>query len=123
MPRPGGSAIITTPNANNYFGGHSGNPFHFKEYRREELIACFSEIIDPRYFKVLATSDVPSTVFRNNLRRSFKNKQLGIFLGRWLGIPISMLERAGVISVAPARMIKGERDNLIGGFMAEIQKP
>lgn len=41
-----GVALISTPNASAFKGGHSGNPYHITEYAREEFEALLS-----RYFK------------------------------------------------------------------------
>jgi SAM-dependent methyltransferase len=41
-----GVALISTPNASAFKGGHSGNPYHLTEYTRQEFEALLS-----RYFK------------------------------------------------------------------------
>ena len=122
MLRKDGVAIITTPNANNYFGGQSGNPFHIKEYKLEELKSAVSQQIDLRNFEIFATADVPSTAIRNYVRRSFRASQLGEFVARWLSLPVALAERYGLVSISNSPIIKGNRDDVMGGFLVEIHK-
>ena len=39
---PDGIALFSTPNADSFPGGHSGNPYHVHEYRLEELSSLLS---------------------------------------------------------------------------------
>jgi len=122
MLRSGGVAIVTTPNANNYFGGYSGNPFHVKEYRREELQMKFAEVLDPGCFEVFATADVPSTMVNNYVKRALRASRFGSLLGRALCLPLAVAERKGFITFTSSPIVKSNRDDIIGGYLVEIHK-
>jgi SAM-dependent methyltransferase len=40
--RPGGTALISTPNASQYEQGHSGNPYHLREYSLDQFKTVLS---------------------------------------------------------------------------------
>lgn len=123
MLRPGGIALVTTPNALNYYGGHSGNPFHVKEYTFNELDSSFAAVIDRCHYNIVAVSDVPSTTFGNYLRRLFRGSRVGALLGKLLELSLKPFERHGIINTDYKKMLRGKRDDIIGSLLVEVRKP
>jgi SAM-dependent methyltransferase len=75
--RPGGCAIITTPNGNNYVGGHSGNPYHIHEYTLDELEMVVGNAVGKSNFEIYAFWDVPTNVTHLYLQKLFGQKHVG----------------------------------------------
>jgi SAM-dependent methyltransferase len=124
MLKPGGVAVITTPNAYNYFGGFSGNPFHFKEYTDRELRDLFGAALPSGAFRILAVQDVPSTRVFIAVKRALKARRGATRLAGWLARPFRMLEKLGLIDVSPDRMVKtGNIHRVIGSYYVELNKP
>ena len=125
MVRPGGVAVITTPNQANYFGGHSGNPFHVKEYSAAELESIVREALPANaQLRIFGQEDVLSTRTRIRIRRTFRNHPLAVWAGRVVTSPIRLLEVSGAISTGSEGMLQeSDIEAVVGGFYLELGKP
>jgi|GEM_PF-2758150 len=123
MLKPGGTAIITTPNSRNYHGGHSGNPFHIKEYSHEEMVAFFERVLPPQQVSVSAVQDVLSTRVYTTLLRGSRNRIPKSVVGQLIR-PFRLLEKRGILPTSFKNMRKTTRpERVIGSHYVEIRKP
>lgn len=123
MLKPGGSAVITTPNAHNYYGGYSGNPFHHKEYTRPELMRVFSMAVPSDCFRILAVEDILSTRVYIAIRRGLKNVTGSQRIAGILAKPFQTLEKLHLASVNHKHMLKTKNvDRVIGSYYIQINK-
>ena len=122
MLKPGGTAIITTPNARNYHGGHSGNPFHIKEYTHAEMTAFFERMLPGKNVTVAAVQDVPSTrLYAATLRMS--RNRIPQSIAAQLIRPLRLLEKKGLVSTSFRSMHKTKQpERVIGSHYVEIRK-
>jgi SAM-dependent methyltransferase len=120
MLRPGGICILTTPKAENYYGGYSGNPFHLKEYTRLELQQVLAETLSMRFVRIRSLRDVPSTRLRNGIRRYGRNSLPAKMAARILADVVRRIEPHGP---AAHRNILRDNDRAIGSYYIEIEKP
>jgi 2-polyprenyl-3-methyl-5-hydroxy-6-metoxy-1,4-benzoquinol methylase len=124
MVKPGGMAVITTPNKANYFGGHSGNPYHVKEYSAGELGSALRDALPDVRAQVMAQEDVLSTRTGIRIRRALRNRRQALWLARLVVGPLRALERAGLISTDHRDMLTTTAiDGVVGGFYVELRKP
>jgi SAM-dependent methyltransferase len=124
MVKPGGVAVLTTPNQANYCGGHSGNQYHIKEYSSAELTALLRTALPDVPVRLRAQEDVLSTRTGIRIRRTLRNGRLALWLARLVVGPLRILERRGLISTDHRRMLHEDRiDSVIGGFYIELTKP
>lgn len=124
MLKPGGVALITTPNAANYFGGHSGNPHHVREYRPAEFHDLVSQHWPSKQWRLMAQRDVLSTSIGIRLRRRLRGHRLAWPIAGVLVQPIRALERVRATDQPGGRLFATDRlDKVIGGLCAELRKP
>ena len=91
---PGGVALITTPNAFNYWGGHSGFIYHVKEYTSAELYSLVSESLPGVDFSIKGVKDVLSTSLRLRILKFGRNHFLARFISLLVYLPLSRIERS-----------------------------
>lgn len=121
MLRPGGKAIITTPNCNNYYNNFSGNIFHVKEYSQVELEKLFGTHL--KNVSIWGVEDVPSTKISHILRKKGKNSIISRLISRVVTTPIRFLESHSIIKTDHHKMIKTKNVNqVIGSLMVVISK-
>jgi SAM-dependent methyltransferase len=124
MVKPGGVAIVTTPNQGNYVGGHSGNPHHIKEYSANELAEAIGEAIPNATYRIFGQKDVPSTQIRIKIRRAYRNRPAAVWMARIVTIPLRLLEVAGIISTdVEGMLVADDIETVVGGFYVELSKP
>lgn len=123
MLKPGGVAIVTTPNAYNYHGGYSGNPFHVKEYTANELQSLFEEIVPAESIELWAVEDVPTTRLKNKLMRGMRNSVVARVLSKII-LRFQVLEARGLIKADHRNMLKREKvAEVIGSYYVQVSKP
>ena len=121
MLKPNGVAILTTPNSKNYYGGHSGNIFHIKEYSLSELENIFKNVIPNNQYKIFGFEDVLSTQLRIKIKRFFKNRFLASKFAGFVELIVKILERYKIIKVK-TNIKKKNINNVVGSFYCVIHK-
>lgn len=97
MLKIGGVSVVTTPNAYNYRGGFSGNPFHIKEYTKTELETLFGSIIPHDKYNVFAYEDTFGTKVELLIKKALPQSLLSRIMMRVVVKPIKLLEKMGII--------------------------
>lgn len=123
MLRPGGVAVITTPKSDNYHGGHSGNPFHVKEYTLAEMVAQLAEVVPRGQYRVHAVEDVLSTRVRIRIARAGRNTAPARAVARVAHAPLAWLEKVGMISTSHRNMVhETSMARTVGSWYIEVHR-
>jgi SAM-dependent methyltransferase len=123
MLRPGGVGVITTPKSENYYGGHSGNPFHVKEYSCDALRGLLTQVLPAHTIQILSIEDVLSTRVRVRIVRAGRGRTWAKVLARLASTPVMWAERAGLIRTDHSGMVKeGSIAPTVGSYYIEVHK-
>lgn len=123
MLKRGGVSVVTTPNAYNYRGGFSGNPFHIKEYTKTDLEALFGSIIPHDRFHVYGFEDTLGTKVELLIRKALAQTLLSRMMMRVVVKPIKLLEKMGFISTGYKGNLQRDRvEGVLGSYYIEIRK-
>lgn len=125
--KPGGLAIITTPNANNYADGHSGNPYHIHEYTLGELEIVVANAVGKSNFEIYAFWDVPTNIAYLCLQKLFGQKHVGAsFLSKLIGYSLKIpriLEKILLSNKDPVTYLeKRSNKNVWGSHFVVVSK-
>jgi 2-polyprenyl-3-methyl-5-hydroxy-6-metoxy-1,4-benzoquinol methylase len=117
--KPGGSAIITTPNAYNYFNNFSGNPFHKHEYTLVEVRALIASVINEDEFDIYAFWDVPTNILYLYLQKLLRQKHvMKSLLNRLIGFALRiprLTERKLFAGIDPERYLEKAENHMVWG--------
>ena len=119
-----GVAVITTPNSNNYFGGHSGFEFHIKEYTAQELSMLVQKAVKNCNYEIKGVQDIRSTRVRNLIRKLGKNSFLSNAIASVIGQIMFLIERTfpAIIDFCDSYIIEGDVADVSGSLMIIIKK-
>lgn len=123
MLKKGGVSVVTTPNAYNYRGGYSGNPFHVKEYTKTEIEALFGKIIPNDSFHVYGFKDTLGTKVELLIRKALPRTLFSRALVKIVVSPILLLEKIGVLPTGyKGNLLRDNVEGVIGSYYIEIRK-
>jgi SAM-dependent methyltransferase len=123
MLRPGGVAVLTTPRSENYYGGHSGNPYHVKEYSENELRAEIARVLPENCFQVRYVEDVLSTRARLRILRAGRNSIPARAIARIVSGLLVLFETRGLISVGYRAMTRSNYSKqAVGSYWVELRR-
>jgi len=123
MLKIGGVSVVTTPNAYNYRGGFSGNPFHIKEYTKTELATLFGSIIPHDKYNVFAYEDTFGTKVELLIKKALPQSLLSRVMMRVVVKPIKLLEKMGFIPTGYKGNLQRDRvEGVLGSYYIEIRK-
>lgn len=119
-----GVAIITTPNSNNYWGGHSGFKFHVHEYSCKELEDLVKGSIPGAIFEIKGVSDIRSTRVRNFITKKGRNHLFARAAAAVISRIIFFIEKSfpSIIDFHDQYIIQESVESVSGSLMIILRK-